>query len=34
MSLYDAAIDDFDPRMRTERLAEIFDQVIPLGGQP
>jgi Zn-dependent M32 family carboxypeptidase len=31
MSLYDAAIDDFDPRMRTERLTEIFDQVTHKG---
>ena len=28
MPLYDAAVDDFDPRMQADRLTEIFDMVI------
>ena len=27
MDIYDAAIDNFDPRMKAERLSVIFDSV-------
>ena len=27
MELYDAAIDSYDPKMRADRISEIFDEV-------